>query len=104
MTILQKLKKTKNRLLALAFTGGAIMFVGLCVMAHYHSRPTFLWALIIAGFVLSFFSGIAIQLGIRCPRCKNLVGHIIAPPTNPFVTPADLKCCPYCQIDFHEDR
>jgi hypothetical protein len=79
--------------------GVVITIVGIvCVMSGaFFSTRAHLWLLIVAGFAILLVSTFYQTFGIRCPRCKERVGPLVAQPQM-FAVTKPFHFCPFCGI------
>jgi hypothetical protein len=92
VTIREKLAGQRSKAQLIALSGLALLALGGWAASTHHG----LWPLPVVGFVL-FFGGTLYQgFGIRCPRCREAIGHVIMSSSGLFSVSAKFRFCPYC--------
>jgi hypothetical protein len=95
VTIREKLAGQRSKAQLIALSGLALLALGGLAASTQHE----LWPLPVVGFVL-FFGGTLYQsFGIRCPRCREAVGHVIMSSSGLFSVSAKFRFCPYCGVE-----
>ena len=90
-----RIDRLKNLYLTLVAVGFSAMVI-LAFAEKY--MPTALFKTFLYGAISLFFVGnILMYIGIRCPKCKAILGYIIV------FSAGKADQCPHCRINFDED-
>lgn len=95
MKLIDKINKSKNLYLTLV----AIGFSALVVLAFIEKyMPTVIFKSILYSALVIFGAGnILLYLGIRCPKCKSIIGYAIV------FSAEKVDQCPRCKVMLDED-
>ena len=71
----------------------------MCVLAYAEKHmPAGLFDVLLYGSISLFLAGnILLYIGIRCPKCKAILGYHIV------FSAGKADQCPRCRTNFHED-
>jgi phage FluMu protein Com len=94
MRLLDKINERKNLYLALVAIGFAVMLV-LAFTEEYMPARTFK-AILYSALVIFAAGNILLYIGIRCPKCKAIIGHAIV------FAAEKVDQCPRCRVMFDE--
>ena len=98
MTIRQLINKTRTQLYAGAFLSW-LGFVALLINEWLNKAVPPLFSALIF-FALFMLFNIALIFGIKCPRCKNVLGDKLNwPPGKFFGFSSRIKYCPFCGVE-----
>jgi hypothetical protein len=88
-----------DRLKKLYLTLVAVGFSAMVILAFAEKyMPTALFkALLYSAISLFLVGNILMYIGIRCPKCKAILGYIIV------FSAGKTDQCPHCRINFDED-
>jgi DNA-directed RNA polymerase subunit RPC12/RpoP len=59
--------------------------------------------IVIPALIVFMASVIYLTFGIRCPRCKGMMGHVISYGSGPFSISKKVNYCPYCGQDINKE-
>ena len=89
------INRRKNLYLTLVAVGFSAMVI-LAFAEKY--MPTELFNTVLYGAISLFVAGnILMYIGIRCPKCKAMLGYVIV------FSAEKVDQCPRCRINFDED-
>lgn len=100
MKIREKLNQTRKRLFLLAVLSWVLVIVALIFsdMQNNDSFPP----LILIPFGLFMFICFYSIFGIRCPKCKGMLGYTICWPPGLNIS-KKIKFCPFCRVEFDSE-
>jgi len=78
----------------------AVGFSGMILLAYAEKyTPVGLFKILLYSALSLFVAGnILMYIGIRCPKCKAILGYIIV------FSAGKADQCPHCRMNFDEDR
>jgi hypothetical protein len=87
-----------NRQKKIYLTIVAVSFSAIAILAYAEKyMPTALYNPLLYGALSLFVIGnILLYIGIRCPKCKAILGYVIV------FSAGEADQCPRCRIDFDE--
>jgi hypothetical protein len=95
MRLVDKINKRKNLYLTLVAVGFASLIVLAFIEKHV---PTIIYkAILYSALVLFGLGNILLYVGIRCPKCKSIIGYAIV------FSAEKIEQCPRCRILFDEN-
>jgi hypothetical protein len=92
-------RDTINRQKKVYLTLVAVGFLAMAILAFFEKyMPTELFKTILYGAISLFVAGnILMYIGIRCPKCKAMLGYVIV------FSAEKVDQCPRCRINFDEE-
>lgn len=102
MKIREKLNQTRKKMFLLSFTFWVLIIAGL-VYSTIQKNDLFP-ILILIPFILFIFTCSYSLFGIRCPKCKGVLGYALAWPLGKRLNISEkIKFCPFCGVDFDSE-
>ena len=86
------LKKLYLTLVAIGFSA-----MGILAYTEKYISPGLFKSLLYGALLLFLAGNILMYLGIRCPKCKAILGYIIV------FSAGKADQCPHCRMNFDED-
>ncbi|MFH1458993.1 MAG: hypothetical protein ABIG64_01285 [Candidatus Omnitrophota bacterium] len=100
MKIREKLNKIKNRLYLMGFLAW-LAFPATIILSTINKNFSIY---ILIPFCIFGFCCMALIFGIRCPKCRGVLGYVICwPPGKWFKISEKIKYCPFCGLDFDSE-
>jgi len=92
-------RESINRLMKLYLTFVAIGFSALMILAYTEKyMPAEQFKTLLYGAISLFLAGnILLYIGIRCPKCKAILGYVIV------FSAGKADRCPHCRISLDEE-
>jgi len=92
-------RDTINRQKKVYLTLVAVGFLAMAILAFVEKyMPTELFKTFLYGAISLFVAGnILMYIGIRCPKCKAMLGYVIV------FSAEKVDQCPRCRINFDEE-
>ena len=89
---INSLKKLYLTLVAVGFAA-----LGILAYAEKYMSPELFKSLLYSSLSLFLVGNILMYLGIRCPKCKAILGYIIV------FSAGKAHQCPHCRLNFDEE-
>ncbi|MFZ2602821.1 MAG: hypothetical protein WAX79_02330 [Candidatus Omnitrophota bacterium] len=102
MKIREKLNQTRKKYLSLGLLSWVLFAVSIVLMAS--QKNDYFPILILIPFALFMFMCFYSIFGIRCPKCKGVLGYALGwPPGKWFNISEKIKFCLFCGVDFDSE-
>ncbi len=98
MTVRDFLTRKKRKVSIIAFASWLILAIAGILSSRY---KTFIF--IVPAFIVFMASVIYLIFGIRCPRCKGMMGHVSSYSSGPFSISRKINYCPFCGLDINTE-
>lgn len=83
--------------LYLTLVGVGFASLGILAYAEKYMTPQLFKSLLYSSLFLFLVGNILMYLGIRCPKCKAILGYIIV------FSAGKAHQCPHCRVNFDEE-
>jgi hypothetical protein len=94
VTIRDVINRRKRKAAIVTYAGFALLMLGALAAVANES----LVVLALPGFAIFMGGTLFLYYGIRCPRCRARVGHVVNFHWNPFAVPPKMRFCPFCGV------
>jgi hypothetical protein len=85
-----------------AYVGFALFLLGM-VLGGTGRPPILVLTLALPGFAVFGGAILCVFLFLRCPNCREMIGHTVSYSGNPFSIPKKIRFCPCCGISLDSD-
>jgi exosortase/archaeosortase len=99
MTIRESLTKKKRKVSIIAFAAWIIFAFGSILNSKHYAEMS----IFIPTFVIFMACVAYLLFGIRCPKCKGIMGYVISYTSSPFSISKKINYCPYCGQDLNKE-
>ena len=102
MKIREKLNKTRKKIYLIGFLSWVLVAASI-VFSATNENDSF-EMLILIPFALFMFSCLYLLFGIRCPKCKGVLGYVVSWPPGKWLDISEkIKFCPFCGIELDSE-
>jgi len=102
MKIREKLNKTRKKIYLLGFLSW-VLILAVMVFSATQKNDSFS-ALILIPFALFMFVCFYSIFGIRCPKCKGMLGYALVWPLGKWLNISEkIKFCPFCGVELDSE-
>ena len=87
----------RRKKLYLTLVAAGFSALGILAYAEKYISPGLFKMLLYGALALFLAGNILMYIGIRCPKCKAILGYVIV------FSAGKVDQCPHCRINFDED-